>query len=79
MVWTTRLLFQMLIKKILHGVYEVVMEGTHPATGSLITFKKSFHLSIKGILKYCKLTDAWHWTINSNLSTMIMKRVMGTQ
>ena len=33
------------------GVYEVVVEGTHPATGSLIAFKKSFHLSIKGILK----------------------------
>ena len=34
------------------GIYEVVMEGTHPATGSLITFKKSFHLNnIIGILK----------------------------
>ena len=33
------------------GIYEVVMEGTHPDYGSLITFKKSFHLSIKGILK----------------------------
>ena len=33
------------------GIYEVVVEGTHPATGSLIAFKKSFHLSIKGILK----------------------------
>ena len=31
------------------GVYEVVVEGTHPATGSLITFKKSFHLLILGI------------------------------
>ena len=28
------------------GIYEVVVEGTHPATGSLITFKKSFHLII---------------------------------
>ena len=28
------------------GIYEVVVEGTHPATGSLITFKKRFHLLI---------------------------------
>jgi hypothetical protein len=27
------------------GTYEVVVEGTHPATGSLITIKKSFHLN----------------------------------
>jgi hypothetical protein len=27
------------------GIYEVVVEGTHPATGSLITIKKSFHLN----------------------------------
>ena len=33
------------------GIYEVVVEGTHPATGSLITIKKSFHLNIIGILK----------------------------
>ena len=34
------------------GIYEVVVEGTHPAIGSLITFKKSFHLNIIiGILK----------------------------
>ena len=33
------------------GIYEVVVEGTHPATGSLITFRKSFHLGVKGILK----------------------------
>ena len=32
------------------GIYEAIVEGTHPATGSLITFKKSFHLII-GILK----------------------------
>ena len=28
------------------GVYEVVVEGTHPATSSLITIKKSFHINI---------------------------------
>ena len=28
------------------GVYEVVVEGTHPATSSLITIKRSFHLII---------------------------------
>ena len=28
------------------GIYEVVVEGTHPATGSLITFNKNFHLII---------------------------------
>ena len=28
------------------GVYEVVIEGTHPATSSLITIKKRFHLNI---------------------------------
>ena len=32
------------------GIYEVVVEGTHPDYGSLITFKKSFHLNITGIL-----------------------------
>ena len=37
------------------GVYEVVVEGTHPAIGSLITFKRNFHLNIIGIQKllYC--------------------------
>ena len=33
------------------GIYEVVVEGTHPDYGSLITFKKRFHLNIIGILK----------------------------
>ena len=28
------------------GLYEAVVEGTHPATSSLITIKKSFHLDI---------------------------------
>ena len=28
------------------GEYEVVVEGTHPATSSLITIKKTFHLNI---------------------------------
>ena len=57
------------------GIYEVIVEGTHPATGSLITFKKSFHLSarVKGKLFVYRLMA------NSNLSTMIMKRLMGTQ
>ena len=32
------------------GIYKVVVEGTHPETGSLITFKKNFHLIIKGRL-----------------------------
>ena len=33
------------------GIYEVVVEGTHPETGSLITIKKSFYLIIIGIPK----------------------------
>ena len=37
------------------GIYEVVVEGPHPETGSLITIKKSFHLIIIGILKLLKL------------------------
>ena len=28
------------------GVYEIVIEGTHPATSSLITIKEIFHLDI---------------------------------
>ena len=28
------------------GIYEVVVEGTHPATSSLITVKKIFHVDI---------------------------------
>ena len=28
------------------GAYEIVVEGTHPATGSLITIKKMFQLNI---------------------------------
>ena len=28
------------------GAYEVVVEGNHPATGSLITIKKSFQLNV---------------------------------
>ena len=33
------------------GLYEVVVEGTHPATSSLITIKKSFRLNI-GMFTY---------------------------
>ena len=28
------------------GTYEVTVEGTHPATSSLITLKKTFHLNV---------------------------------
>ena len=28
------------------GAYEVVVEGNHPATGSLIMIKKTFHLNV---------------------------------
>ena len=33
------------------GIYEVVVEGTHPETGSIITIMKSFYFIIIGILK----------------------------
>lgn len=32
------------------GAYEVVVEGTHPATSSLITIKKKFRLSVGMLL-----------------------------
>ena len=41
------------------GIYEVVVEGTHPATGSLITFKKSFHLLIGIPLKLLYLCHGY--------------------
>ena len=52
MVWTTFLLFQMLVKKML-GIYEVVMEGTHPDYGSLITFNRvRIWLAIINFIKF---------------------------
>ena len=53
------------------GVYEVVTEGTHPATSSLTTIKKTFHLNV-GMMKpiiimfaYTGLTSLHHVPLNS--------------
>ena len=51
MVWTSYIFTLSNASQEDAGIYEVVVEGTHPATSSLVTFKKSFHLSVNGILK----------------------------
>ena len=38
------------------GLYEVVIEGTHPATGSLTTISKRFQLEGNNIIIYSIVT-----------------------
>ena len=39
------------------GAYEVVVEGTHPATSSLITIKKRFQLNVGMLLSSITYID----------------------